>query len=117
MIKTLFIILFMIGQWVALSATTLTLNDLKSQEMKLLKIWRQQQPLISQVLLRLKNQPPALPPFNSLITKNLANFIHRNIVLKNLDDLLKKQQQQIVKLCQDIIQTRQDIKTLSLSFK
>lgn len=93
-------------------ASSLTLNDLKAQQIKLLKVWYYQQPFIGQILLALKSQQAALSP--PLIGKKLIPFIHYRLLSANLSYLLKKQQDQTLKLCKDINQICEDIKTLSL---
>jgi hypothetical protein len=43
--------------------------------------------------------------------------VHRNLLLKNFTYAIKKQQEQVVKLCQAIIKVRQDIQQSTISLK
>jgi hypothetical protein len=111
--KIFFFVVFLVGcQNLTLASTSFAINDLKTQEKKLLEIWQQQQLFIGQVLFHLKNQQTYSSSTTYLSTRNIASLIHRELLLRNFNHLLKKQQEQVVKLCQDIIQTRQYIKSL-----
>jgi hypothetical protein len=116
--KIFFLITLLIGYHnLSLASPSLTPNELKAQEINLLKIWQQQQPFINRVLFLLKNQQGYSSSYTYLSRKDLVKLIHRDLLLKNLYHALKKQQEQVTKLCQDIIKVRQDMKTLSLSLK
>ena len=110
----LFIALMVIFQNLSLASSSLTLEELKSREVTLLNIWQQQKPFISQLLFLLKAQKDC-SSFTDLLMPDLVDFVHRNLLLKNLHYALKKHQEEVIKLCQDIIKVRQDIKILSLS--
>lgn len=88
-------------------------EQLKQQEIILLKEWHQQKNQIAQVLRRLRKTRPLPSRFMILSPQNIKDIVHQNLAIRFLDDFFKKSHNQIVKLCNDIIQVRQYLKMVN----
>ncbi len=89
-----------------------SLEHLKQREKVLMEQWRQQQPNLLKVLSHLKGQATYSPIFRILLARNLADWVHQNLLLQAVTPTLNKQQHVIVKLYRDIKTVRHQLKEL-----
>ncbi|RZI46053.1 hypothetical protein [Candidatus Finniella inopinata] len=104
-----FIILCLIQN---LYAANPSIVSLQQREGILLEQWHQQQSQIGKVLHRLRQRQFSTHHIHMVCFKNLKALVHQNLAMRSLEGPFRNQNEQIIKLCNDIAQVRRELKTL-----